>query len=249
MDRIPVAARAGLSAEQPLSWGDHSVLFRQGVIDGVSIHLWQALQFDWEFTLMGTGLSDAAAATVLAEAFASMDDSAEHLQDCAGLSGRRQLRDAYDRTGFANTAFIASMMPHQIGGFGPDDRRLDCLIAHRPDSYQVAYAEVDRSGEPTRYVWRTAFGDANFIAATAQPDIRNIERNLTGRRSSGVPFVLALHQPDQVRIFGLFNGPPSPDAFLEHVQLIESGELPHISGARIDEDGDTVIDASQLFED
>jgi hypothetical protein len=247
------AERSAFSAGTPFTHENHELSYHAAYVDARAVQAWQAMSGEWAVLLTSysdTAIPEPARAALVSEAFASLDRMNDHLSRCELSRGRTEFGREERIVGMSMTMMMAAMLPHPVGQFQPDEDTLDCLIGRLGSgALDIAYAEVDRRGRPQRFVARPANGEVPYITAARSRELRNVERNLSGRTRGGMPFVMSQHLDRRVDTYGVFDGPPSAAGFLEQVERIMDGRSEASAGVYIDEEGDTVIDISNMSDD
>ncbi|QNL18329.1 hypothetical protein HXX25_02645 [Hyphobacterium sp. CCMP332] len=236
----------------PLIHNGQALTYHVANLDDRAMQVWRALSGDWAVTLdsySDTAIPEVLHDDLLTEAFASLERMNEHLSRCDLSRGRREFGREEEIAGVSLTMLTASMLPHPVGVFQPDDNTLDCFI-QRLDigSLAIAYAEVDRRGRPQRFVARPSDGEVPYILAAESRSLRNVERSM-GRTRSGTPFIMSQHLDRQVDTYGVYNGPPSALGFLDHIAQIAAGDIEPSIGVYIDADGQSIINISNATDD
>jgi len=244
--------RATLSPVTEVPIDDFTVNYQQGPVDDRFVGHWTAHLEGWAVSL---SIFDDVAMPVdgiapAMEAFAGLEDAQRHLSRCNLSRGERRFGREEESLGISTTMVTAAFLHNPVGQLRPNSGRLDCLIARLESGrLRIAYAEVDHRGRPGRFVARSEDGQPPYLLATESTALRNFERAMMGSARSGIPFIFTQHLARSVEIYGVFNGPPSAAAFLDHVSQVDDGELEPRAGTFIDENGEQVIDISNMAND
>lgn len=260
-DRIEELAEGLMSGEiaasfvagSPVQAGQHDLTYHAAILDDRHVQVWRAAIADWQVTLesiTGAGITTDSHGPLITSAFSGLDRMNDHVSRCDLSRGARQFGAEEEIAGISMTMFTAALLPYPVGRFHADEDTLDCLIGSIDiGGLEIAYAEVDQRGRPLRLIARTSSGEVPYFIAAQSPQLRNVERNLSGRTRGGMPFIMSQHITRRVETYGIFDGAPSADAFLAHVELIASGEITPRTGVFLDESGQSVIDISGMTDD